>query len=68
MKEFGKFSSIFWNYGIILAKGGNVLEYKAKVQASSKPMCSRITITKIVPPMQKKRNNLLLVYVNILSV
>ncbi len=41
--------------GIILAKGGNVLEYMAKLEASSKPMHSCAAITKTVPPMQQKR-------------
>jgi hypothetical protein len=41
--------------GIILAKGGNVLEYRAKLEASSKPMRNHITIMKTVPPMQQKK-------------
>ncbi len=41
--------------GIILAKGGNVLEYRAKLEASLKPMHSRAIVTKTVPPMQQKR-------------
>lgn len=41
--------------GIILRKGGNVLEYMAKLEASSKPMRKRITIMKTIPPMQQKR-------------
>ncbi len=36
----------------ILAKGGNVLEYKMKLEASSKPKCCRPVVMKIIPPMQ----------------
>ncbi len=38
--------------GIILAKGGNVLEYMAKLEASSKPLHSCTIVTKTIPPMQ----------------
>ncbi len=41
--------------GIILAKGGNVLEYMAKLEASSKPLHSCTIVTKTIPPMQQKR-------------
>jgi hypothetical protein len=35
--------------GIILAKSGNVLEYKAKLEPLSKPMCSHFDVTKTIP-------------------
>jgi hypothetical protein len=41
--------------GVILAKGENVLEYGAKLEASSKPKQSHAIVTKIVPLMQQKR-------------
>jgi hypothetical protein len=34
--------------GVILAKSGNVLEYKAKLKASSKPRCSHFVVTKTI--------------------
>ncbi len=43
--------------GNILAKGGNVLEYKMKLEASSKPKHSRPIVTGIVPLVQQKRKN-----------
>ncbi len=42
---------------IIIAKGGNVSEYKVKLEASSKPKHSCLVVTNIVPPMQQKRKN-----------
>jgi hypothetical protein len=41
--------------GDILTKGGNVLEYKAKLKALLKPKCNCPAIMKIVPLMQHKR-------------
>jgi hypothetical protein len=38
--------------GVILVKSGNVLEYKAKLEALSKPRCSHFVITKIIPLAQ----------------
>ncbi len=35
--------------GVILAKGGNVLEYRAKLEISLKPKRSRAIVTKIIP-------------------
>ncbi len=35
--------------GIILAKGRNVLEYKVKLEALSKPRCNRVVVSKLVP-------------------
>jgi hypothetical protein len=34
--------------GIILAKSGIVVEYKAKLKASSKPRCNHFVITKTI--------------------
>ncbi len=39
--------------GIILANGGNALEYK--VEALSKPRCNHLIVSKLVPPIQQKR-------------
>jgi len=36
---------------IIIAKGGNVLEYKVKLKALSKPKHSCLVVTNIVPPV-----------------
>jgi len=41
--------------GNILAKSGNVLEYRVKLEALSKPKHSHPAITKIVPLVQQKR-------------
>ncbi len=41
--------------GVILAKGGNILEYRAKLEASSKPKQSCVVVTKIIPVMHQKR-------------
>jgi hypothetical protein len=41
--------------GIILAKGGNVVEYKVKLEALSKPRCSHVIVSKLVPLIQHKR-------------
>jgi hypothetical protein len=35
--------------GIILAKNVNVLEYKAKLETSSKRKCSHFIVTKTIP-------------------
>jgi shikimate kinase len=42
---------------IIIAKGGNVLEYKVKLEALSKPKHSCFIVTNIVPLVQQKRKN-----------
>jgi hypothetical protein len=34
--------------GVILAKSGNVLEYKAKLKTSSKPRCNHFIVTKTI--------------------
>jgi hypothetical protein len=41
--------------GNILAKGGNVLKYKAKLEALSKPKRNCPATMKIIPLMQQKR-------------
>jgi hypothetical protein len=41
--------------GIILAKGGNALEYKVKLEALSKPRCSHVIVSKLVPLIHQKR-------------
>jgi len=35
--------------GVIFAKSGNVLEYKAKLEALSKPRCNHFIVTKTIP-------------------
>jgi len=40
--------------GIIFAKDGNVLEYKVKLEALSKPRCNHIVVSKLVPSIKHK--------------
>jgi len=42
--------------GVYLVKGGNILDYRAKANALSKPRSSRLSTTLVLQPVQKSKH------------